>query len=597
MSHLTKAAIGTIAIVASLVVPAPQAQATASCGPLAPASGPIVEVANEAQLQDAVNNLTSGTTILIADGTYDLTNTLNIRGVSDVAIRSASGNRNAVVLRGRGMSNTSYGNVPHTMAVYDAQNVLIADLSLRDAYFHLIQIHGEADADGVHLYNLHLIDAGEQFVKGSTAGNPGPYADDGIVECTLIEYTDRARSDYTNGVDVLAGSGWIIRDNVFRNIRAPLGQLAGPAVLMWRNSVDTVVERNLFIECDRAIALGLSTPDGNSRDGEKTYDHQGGIIRNNVVYREGPGDIGISVNYARDVEISHNTVVLNDTFPWGAIEYRFASTTANIHNNLTDAPIWQRNGATAAQSGNVTSASLGWFEDPGAGDLHLTAAAVLAIDSAQPLATVADDFDGHFRPVGLLADAGADEHASSGPIPPSGFVDVPPGHSFASDITWLADNEITVGCNPPTNDRFCPDSPVTREQMATFLVRAFELPASSDKPFTDTASSVHEGDINALAATGITRGCNPPDNDRYCPTAVVTRDQMAAFLVRALKLTDDGGGNAFVDDDGSIFESDIAKLAASGVTRGCNPPVNDRYCPTETVTRSQMAAFLHRALG
>ncbi|MDX2344669.1 MAG: hypothetical protein QNL12_13580, partial [Acidimicrobiia bacterium] len=151
--------------------------------------------------------------------------------------------------------------------------------------------------------------------------------------------------------------------------------------------------------------------------------------------------------------------------------------------------------------------------------------------------------------------------------------------------------------NPPTNDRFCPDSPVTREQMATFLVRAFELPASSDKPFTDTASSVHGGDVNALAATGITRGCNPPDNDRYCPTAVVTRDQMAAFLVRALKLTDDGGGNAFVDDDGSIFESDIAKLAASGVTRGCNPPVSDRYCPTETVTRSQMAAFLHRALG
>jgi hypothetical protein len=51
-----------------------------------------------------------------------------------------------------------------------------------------------------------------------------------------------------------------------------------------------------------------------------------------------------------------------------------------------------------------------------------------------------------------------------------------------------------------------------------------------------------------------------------------------------------------VDDDGSIFEADIAKLAAAGITRGCNPPVNDRFCPTDPVTRQQMAAFLHRAL-
>lgn len=185
-----------------------------------------------------------------------MTNTLNIRGVNDVALRSASGNRDAVVLRGRCMTNASCGNVPHILAVHDSQDVLIADLTLRDAYFHLIQIHDEHNADGVHLFNLHLIDSGEQFVKGSRAGPPGPYADDGIVECSTFEYTDRARSWYTNGVDVLAGSNWIIRDNTFRNIRAPQGQVAGPAVLMWRNSLDTVVERNLFIECDRAVALG-----------------------------------------------------------------------------------------------------------------------------------------------------------------------------------------------------------------------------------------------------------------------------------------------------------------------------------------------------
>ncbi len=76
----------------------------------------------------------------------------------------------------------------------------------------------------------------------------------------------------------------------------------------------------------------------------------------------------------------------------------------------------------------------------------------------------------------------------------------------------------------------------------------------------------------------------------------MTRGQMAAFLVRALGLTDRGSAD-FVDDDGSIFEADIERLATAGITKGCNPPVNDRFCPDDPVTRGQMAAFLHRALG
>ena len=72
---------------------------------------------------------------------------------------------------------------------------------------------------------------------------------------------------------------------------------------------------------------------------------------------------------------------------------------------------------------------------------------------------------------------------------------------------------------------------------------------------------------------------------------------MAAFLVRALGYTDTGSGNLFVDDDGHVFEADIARLATAGVTRGCNPPTNDRFCPDDFVTRGQMAAFLRRALG
>ena len=161
----------------------------------------------------------------------------------------------------------------------------------------------------------------------------------------------------------------------------------------------------------------------------------------------------------------------------------------------------------------------------------------------------------------------------------------------------MADQGITKGCNPPLNDRFCPNDPVTRGQIAAFLVRGLDLTDRLDNPFSDDDRSIFEADIEKLAAAGITRGCNPPVNDRFCPDDPVTRGQMAAFLVRAVGYTDDGGGDRFVDDDDSTFEGDIDRLATAGVTKGCNPAANDRYCPDDVVTRGQIAAFLHRALG
>ncbi len=72
--------------------------------------------------------------------------------------------------------------------------------------------------------------------------------------------------------------------------------------------------------------------------------------------------------------------------------------------------------------------------------------------------------------------------------------------------------------------------------MAAFLVRALDLPATTAEFFTDVGDSVFEADINRLAVAGITKGCNPPENDRYCPDDTVKRDQMASFLARALGL-------------------------------------------------------------
>lgn len=172
------------------------------------------------------------------------------------------------------------------------------------------------------------------------------------------------------------------------------------------------------------------------------------------------------------------------------------------------------------------------------------------------------------------------------------------GNTHETNIDAIGLLGITKGCNPPFNDDFCPDATVTRGQMAAFLVRAFGLIDDGGRDwFTDDEESVFQDDINKLAAAGVTAGCNPPINDNFCPDDSVSRGAMAAFLVRSLGLMDNGGGDHFVDDDGTVFEEDIDRLATVGVTLGCNPPSFDRYCPGESVGRDQMASFLSRALS
>ena len=174
-------------------------------------------------------------------------------------------------------------------------------------------------------------------------------------------------------------------------------------------------------------------------------------------------------------------------------------------------------------------------------------------------------------------------------LPVSGFWDVANSSTFRADITWLGAQDITRGCNPPWRDDFCPRRGVTRAEAAAFLVRALDLAPSDIDRFADDDGSIHEADINALAAAGITRGCAA---DAFCPGQVLTRAQMASLLARALDLPR-VQADTFRDDDDSTHRFDIERIAAVGITNGC---AVDRFCPRDPVTREQMAAFLHRAL-
>ena len=160
------------------------------------------------------------------------------------------------------------------------------------------------------------------------------------------------------------------------------------------------------------------------------------------------------------------------------------------------------------------------------------------------------------------------------------------GSMFEADIEWLAGAGITVGCNPPYNDEYCPTKEVTRAQIATFLVRALNLPAATADYFSDDGPP-HEANINSLAESGITLGCA---EGRFCPSDPISREQMATLLVRALNLP--ASSTDFFLDDGPPHEANINALAQSRITLGC---AEGRYCPHGVVTRAQMAAFLARA--
>jgi len=187
--------------------------------------------------------------------------------------------------------------------------------------------------------------------------------------------------------------------------------------------------------------------------------------------------------------------------------------------------------------------------------------------------------------------------ATAQELPPGGtFVD-DDGNTHEGSIEALFSEGITTGCDE-RSIFYCPEDPVTRGQMAAFLDRSVGFPTATDDYFGDDNNSIFENNINRIAEAGVTRGCNPPANTMYCPDRSITRGEMATLLVRSFPdLVPDEAPDRFSDDDTSVHEQDINRIAAARITLGCNPPDNTEFCPRDRVTRAQMASFLIRALG
>jgi hypothetical protein len=310
---------------------------------------------------------------MLEDGTYPLDGvTLDIV-IPRLVLRGKNGSRSRVSIQGRGM-----GERVVALSI-SAPETTLADLTISQVGFHGIQVRGETGASGVRIHHVHIRDTGQQLIKESTA--PGSKAcRDGLVACSTLEYTDTAPSDYTNGVDIINGERWVVRDNLLRRIRGPRarGYSAGPAILFWGGSRDTIVERNRVVDCYRGIALGLVQTAKGAPGG---LDHRGGIIRRNAIAnRHSWADEGIEVNASPGAQVAHNTVLVEGKVPW-SIGIRFPSATAQVWNNLSNHPIVLRDGASAELKANLITARPDWFVDPDGGDLRLARNDLPAVDA------------------------------------------------------------------------------------------------------------------------------------------------------------------------------------------------------------------------
>jgi hypothetical protein len=179
------------------------------------------------------------------------------------------------------------------------------------------------------------------------------------------------------------------------------------------------------------------------------------------------------------------------------------------------------------------------------------------------------------------------------------FTDVPRGYWAYSWIQTLALSGITTGC---TADTYCPEDPVSRAQMAVFLGRGnhgsdYVPPAATGVIFDDVPADYWAASwIEQLMADGVTGGC---DARNYCPESTVTRDQMAVFLLRSRHgssyVPPQATGTLFDDVPVDYWAAPwIEQLANEGITSGCDA---NNYCPGTDVQRDQMAVFLVRTFG
>ena len=373
----------------------------------ASAPAATVTVATTAELEAAINASQAGDVIELLDGVYPVVSAAGfvVENKSNLTIRGKSGNRNLVVLQGQGINAIA---TQFVFKLYASPYFTLQDVTMKDVYWHHVQIN-----DGSHhftLRNLVMLDAGEAPVKVTSPGGSGPFSDYGVIENCWLGFTSYGTRDVVEGIDIIASVGTVVRGNEFYRVR----KLGDPDNVGWGvfakcNAQDTIIENNYFEDNDLAISFGNGgCPAIYARNGDITYQHRGGIIRNNVVH--GTKDNAVHINSAAGFKVYNNT--LWSTFGYGgsSIDVRYNSY-GEVFNNIATEGVRLRDGGTASFAANIWYADASLFLSQSAGNYHLVASALSAIDQGVDTSSdVPTDIDAQVRSSAVGVDIGADEY-------------------------------------------------------------------------------------------------------------------------------------------------------------------------------------------
>jgi len=274
---------------------------------LAKPTGEVIEVASVEELFAAARNVKPGGTILIADGHYRMPRYFEI-ATDNVTLHGVSGNRDKVVLDGAG---SRHGEL---LGITGCEGVTVADLTIQNVKFNGIKINSDRGAQRVTIHNCVLHNIRQRGIKA-----PGIRDDDGRLrprDCRIqfcLFYNDRAKQfaddetdtpqtfngNYIGGIDVKNTSNWKITDNVFMGIQGRTREGRG-CIYISENGRGCVIERNVFLNCDIAIALGNPSL-------EYSESHAVDCIVKNNFISDCP-ETGILACYTKDCEIANNTI-------------------------------------------------------------------------------------------------------------------------------------------------------------------------------------------------------------------------------------------------------------------------------------------------
>lgn len=385
----------------------------------------VVQVGTLSGLVAAVGNAVAGDVVeIVWPGDYRLANTL-VQNVANLTIRARDTlGPDQVVIRGFGMDNPNYGGptlgAPH--GIYSAQpGLTVQNLTIADFYFHGVTFGAGATAPTFD--TVIFEDMGQQFIKVSQF--PASINNGLVKDCTFKYTAGRPATNhldfdmvtkvgwfYGGPIDVHNSAGWHIVGSRFEEIAPTAAEAAAaiatgenvhlwsPAAYFWNRSTAPLIENNVFVNCGRAIAMGLlERTDG-------THDCYGGIARNNMVYIAA-GRLGQTQIDDSDAQILlwdcpggealHNTLITHGQIA-NAVQGRWAGSSGLvIANNLSDASIRMRETAVFTGAGHQANAANSWFADAAQGDLHLSATGQANVQFGSRMGNALYDINGGLR--------------------------------------------------------------------------------------------------------------------------------------------------------------------------------------------------------